>query len=77
MAREPISPSRAIEIARAALPGKVDLPRDARANVERRGDRYVVTFPVTLPPGVRGADYHARVTVDAVTGKVVEILGGP
>ena len=77
MAQEPISSARAVEIARAALPGKVDLPADARAEVERRGERYVVTFPITLPPGVRGADYHARVTIDASSGAVLEILGGP
>jgi hypothetical protein len=28
------------------------------------------------PPGVRGADYDAEVTIDEQTGEVLKILGG-
>jgi hypothetical protein len=74
---QPIPRERAIDLTRRALAGKVDLPPAAPVTVELRGDRYVVTFPIPPRPGVRGADYHARVTLDAATGAVLEILGAP
>lgn len=72
-----ISEEGAIHIARGAVAGAVEVPEDARADVQRLDDgTVVVVFPTDLPPGVRGADYHARVTLDAVTGEVIDILGG-
>ena len=71
-----ISESRAIEIARAACAGKMEIPADVQPRVSVAGRRCVVVFPTKLPPGTRGADYHAKVTLDAKTGAVIEVLGG-
>lgn len=71
-----ISEERAIELARQACVGKVEIPADVRPSVVQRGPSLLVTFPTTLAPGTRGADYHAQVTIDAATGRVIEILGG-
>lgn len=62
---------RAITAARELL----DVPEDSAPDVVEQG-QYVVTFPRSDPPGTRGPDYHARVTIDAVTGAVIELLGG-
>jgi hypothetical protein len=35
-----------------------------------------VTFPHQNAPGVRGPDFDAQVTIDARTGKVLQILAG-
>lgn len=70
------SDAQAIALARQACAGKVAVPADVEPSVARRGDMVVVTFPTSLPPGTRGADYHARVTIDTSTGRVVEVLGG-
>jgi hypothetical protein len=72
-----ISPDEAVEIARRATIGKATLQDRAPVRVERRRGRYVVTFVHEQPPGVRGADYDAQVTIDAEGGEVIEILGGP
>jgi hypothetical protein len=66
----------AIEIARRSISGKVELSSTATTKVERDGNNYVVTFVRSVPAGVRTADYDARVTIDARTGKVVDVLGG-
>lgn len=71
-----ISDEGAVHLAREAVAGAVQLPDDARAEVHREDGTVVVVFPTDLPPGVRGPDYHARVTLDAVTGEVIDILGG-
>lgn len=71
-----LSDARAIDLARQACTNRVAIPPGVVPAVERSGDRVVVTFPTTLAPGTRGADYHARVTLDAASGRVIEILGG-
>jgi hypothetical protein len=71
-----ISDQRAVELARQACAGKVELPGDVAPSVVRSAGRVVVTFPTTLAPGTRGADYHARVTLDEASGRVVQVLGG-
>ena len=72
-----ISEAEAIEIARRAIVGKVSLQEDAPIRVQRRRSRYTITFIHINAPGVRGPDYDARVTIDARTGEVYEILGAP
>ncbi len=67
---------KAIAIARQAIAGKVNLQKGAPVTVERKGDAYVVTFVLILPPGTRGPDYDAQVTIDAATWEVVKILAG-
>lgn len=71
-----ISKEEAIQSARTALQGNVDLSPGGGVEVVQRGDVYVVTFTRNDPPGTRGPAYDAQVTVDARTGKVTELLGG-
>jgi len=75
-AKDVISETRAIELARAACAGKAEIPAGVRPRVSLADGKYVVVFPADLPPGTRGADYHAKVTLDAKTGAVIEVLGG-
>jgi len=71
-----ISEEKAVAAARAACADRVAIPATSRPRVEFAGGRCVVTFPTDLPKGTRGADWHARVTLDARTGAVLEVLGG-
>lgn len=66
-----------IEIARGAIAGKVELQEGAPINVERRDKKYIVTFVHNTPPHMLGPDYDARVTIDAESAEVIEILGAP
>lgn len=74
--RTDIGQERAVEIARGAIAGKVTLTSTASLRVERKGATYVVTWERHDPPGTRGPDFDARVTIDAQTGAVLELLGG-
>jgi hypothetical protein len=65
----------AVDRAVAAARELLEVPDDSTPEVVEQG-HYVVTFPRSDPPGTRGPDYHAQVTIDAVTGEVVELLGG-
>jgi len=71
-----ITESVAIEIAQEAIVGKVEVQDENLVTVTLEGDRYIVTFERDNPPGVRGPDYDAKVTIDAESGDVLEILGG-
>lgn len=71
---ETISDEQAVAAARAAVAGTVEIS-GGPVSVSRRGDTVVVEFGCDLPPGTRGPDYDARVTLDAKTGTVREILG--
>jgi hypothetical protein len=71
-----ISKAEAIEAARAALQGNVELSPGGGVEVVLQGNVFVVTFTRNDPPGTRGPDYDAQVKVDARTGKVTELLGG-
>ncbi|MBM3744503.1 MAG: hypothetical protein FJW34_01750 [Acidobacteria bacterium] len=71
-----ISASEATAIARNAAAGKVNLQEGSPVRVDHREDRYVVTFVHLLPPGIRGPDYDAEVTIDDQTGEVLKLLGG-
>lgn len=72
-----LSDERAILIAKSAIAGKVQLQGMIPPIVSDQGDRIVVTFPYRNPPGIRGPDYDARVTINARTGEVMSILGSP
>jgi hypothetical protein len=72
-----LTASDAIEIANKAIEGKVELQEGSPITTTHQRGRYIVTFVHINPPGVRGADYDARVTINAQTGEVLEILGGP
>jgi hypothetical protein len=54
----------------------MDLRRSGQPIVLLRGDHYAVTFPTVLPPGVRGADYVAKVTLHGRTGEILDVLVG-
>jgi len=71
-----ISDAAAVEAARKAIRGHVTLPGNAEVRITADDDRVVVEFPRRNAPGERGPDYEARVTLDARTGEVLEILGG-
>lgn len=71
---ETISDEQAVAAARAAVAGAVELS-GGPVSVNRQGDTVVVEFGCDLPPGTRGPDYDARVTLDAKSGAVREILG--
>jgi len=65
----------AVELARQAVVGKATLQPEGPVETVRETDRYIVTFVHVNPPGVRGPDFDARVTLDASTGDVIQILG--
>ena len=71
-----ISESEALAVARNAIAGKVNLQEGSPVRIDHRKDRYVVTFVHHLPPGIRGPDYDAEVTIDDQTGEVLKLLGG-
>ncbi|MCW1914889.1 hypothetical protein OJ996_14975 [Luteolibacter sp. GHJ8] len=66
---------KAIESARAACAGKVAVPESAPVRVSEANGKVTVIFVQELPPGALGGDYHAKVTLDATSGEVIEILG--
>ena len=66
----------AIAAARKACEKLINIPADAPVKVSLKDGRYEVIFVQVLPPGVRGGDYHAKVILDASTGKVIQLLAG-
>jgi hypothetical protein len=74
---ETLTAERSIEIARRAIAGKVELSPDSSVEVASRKGLHIVTFVHHTPPHMLGPDYDARVTIDASTGEVLEILGAP
>ncbi len=71
-----ITQDEAIKIAKKAIKGKVKPQPNAPIEVELKNERYIVTFVCVWPPGTRGPDFSARVTIDAPSGRVLEILAG-
>jgi outer membrane biosynthesis protein TonB len=71
-----ITQEKAVEIARAACVGKVNVPQSAAVRVLRDGDHFNVIFTQVQPPNTLGADYYAKVSVDANSGKVTKVLAG-
>ena len=72
-----IGSQRAAEIAKEVVVDKAEIAATSTLSVERRDQTYVVTFVRHNPPGILTGDYDARVTIDARTGMVLEILGAP
>ena len=71
-----ISDERAVELARAAIAGRIEPQDGGPVHVQRQGAEVVVEFRRQDPPGTRGPDYDARVVLDAVSGAVRSLLGG-
>ena len=69
-----ITDQEAIQIAKIACKGKVNVPPDAPIDVKLQGSKYTVIFKILWAKGVRGGDYHAKVVIDAKSKKVLEIL---
>jgi hypothetical protein len=72
---------RATELARKAIVGKVQSDDDAPITVTRvrklfRHTMVIVEFGASTPPGTRGPDFAARVTIDDKTGEVKDIQAG-
>lgn len=71
-----ITQDEAIEIAKKAIKGSITPQQNAPIEVELKNDQYIVVFVCIWPPGTRGPDFSARVTIDAHSGRVLEILAG-
>ena len=71
-----ISESEAIRIAEDTIKGKVKRQSGSPIDVICADDRYTVTFVHVTPPYMLGADYDAEITIDAVTGEVVQFKVG-
>ena len=71
-----VTRAEAIEIARRTIDGHIRISSDATLEVAESVDRFVIEWRRHHPPQVLGPDYDARVTVDRVTGKVLEFLVG-
>lgn len=71
-----ITDAEAIAAARTAITSSITVPTSTPIEILHQSTIIVVTFRTALPPGTRGADYHARVKVDGMTGKVTEMLAG-
>jgi hypothetical protein len=73
---QPLTDEQAVRTAIAAIEGKAEIPPGVTPRVDRHGGQIVITFPTSHPVGVRGADFHAQVTLDEATGHVTQVLGG-
>ncbi len=71
-----ISREAAVDAAREAAGQHVVIPEGGEVRIEEGDAHLVVEFVRPRTPGERGPDYEARVTVDARTGEVLDILGG-
>ena len=64
----------AVQIADTACRKAISIPKEMKPVVEETLTSFVVTYPTTLPPGVRGSDYYTKVTVSKRTGKIKQLL---
>jgi len=62
----------ALDIARKAW-GKPLPEGPLEVKLDPKTEKYVVTVKAIWPKGTRGADYHAQITIDAKTGKVLKM----
>ena len=72
----PVTHVQAVDIARKAIKDSVTLQSGSPIKVEAKGKHIIVTFVHVLPPGTRGPDYGAEVTIDAESAAVLQILVG-
>ena len=72
-----LTPQEVTETARSAVQGKADIQPNAPVQVSLSGSSYVVTFGIDLPANALGPSYVARVELDAFSGQVLSVLGGP
>lgn len=72
-----LTQQEAVEIAAEASHEAMSIPEGVKSVVEETETTFVVTYPMNLPPGVRGGDYYTKVTVDKNTGKIRQLLTAP
>jgi len=72
-----ISKSKAIEIAEKESRDSITFPSEIEPLIEINDRNFIVTYPMGLSEGMRGGDYYTKVTIDRVTGNVIEILVAP
>lgn len=68
--------SQALAIARQAIVGKASPDPGAPVEIDRVQGTITVTFVHETPQNMLGADYDARVVIDAVSGEVLQLLVG-
>jgi hypothetical protein len=75
-AAESIGRAEALRLAAEVVFDRVKIPAGTAPKLEETQDTFVVTYPNNPAPGTLGADYHARVTIDKRSGRVIKVLGG-
>ena len=73
---EMITKEEAIAIAEKAIEGAAKPQEGSPIETELKDGKYIVTFVAIWPPETLGPDYTARVTIDASSGEVLELLVG-
>ena len=73
-----VSEEAALAIARKAVAG-VKMPRDCPVDIELAEGKYIITFCIkkkkkSIP--APGPAYHARIIIDAKTGRIIRKLRG-
>lgn len=71
-----LTDAQALAIARQAIAGKASPAPGAPVEIARADGRITVTFVHETPPNMLGADYDARVVIDAASGDVLQLLVG-
>ena len=71
-----ITQDKAIAIAKKAIAGGIKTQESSPIEAELTDGQYIVTFVCIWPPETLGPDYSAKVTIDAYSGEVLEILAG-
>jgi len=72
-----ITRTDAIRVAREEIGRtRIGLQKGAPVTVDLVDGIYIVTFKRVNPPGVRGPDFDARISIRADTGKVTKIEVG-
>ena len=71
-----ITQDEAIKVAKKAIKGIIKPQKNAPIEVKLKNGQYIVVFVSVWPPGTLGPDFAAKVTLDASSGQVLEILGG-
>lgn len=67
----------AVALAEEAIAGRLRPREGSVPTAVRAGDRWIVEWAVPHAGGaVRGPDFEARVTLDAWTGRALEVLAG-
>jgi hypothetical protein len=69
-----IQQKEAVRIADTASRKVISIPKNLKPVVEETWTSFIVTYPTTLPPGVRGSDYYTKATVNKRTGKIKKLL---